>query len=86
MKTPDNPDLNANQKRPAASPAATGSAPDPRIAWHIKRNPRLSELAVMLAIATHERCDYASYEWESKNAEIFQSILEQNAPHERWRT
>lgn len=49
---------------------------DARIDWHIKRNPNLSPLAVRLALAASERGnDDAAYEWEARNAQRFQTIL-----------
>jgi hypothetical protein len=51
-------------------------APDPRIAWHMKRNPALSELAVKLALAAGVRCDSdASHDWEAHNAARFENVL-----------
>lgn len=53
-------------------------APDPRIAWHRKKSPSLSELAIRLAIVMDEKwsSDSAS-EWEARNAAHFQVVLEE---------
>lgn len=53
-------------------------APDPRIAWHLQKNPSFSELAIKLAIAMDERWPSDSInEWEARNAAHFQAVLEE---------
>lgn len=61
-----------------------GSAPDPRIAWHMKRNPKLSRLSIDLAIVAIERGDDDhSYQWEEANARRFQGVLDHSAPNDQ---
>lgn len=74
-----------NLNAPSSLAAPICSAPDPRIEWHIKECRRrygteVTELAVKLALAAHERGDNdEAHDWEAHNAMSFQVVLELNA-------
>lgn len=54
------------------------TTPDPRIAWHLRKSPQLSELAIKLAIAMDEKWPSdTTGEWEARNAAHFQVVLEE---------
>lgn len=77
--TPDGQEMGKSVSKPtgeAVLAATHGCAPDPRIAWHLRNTPGVSELSVKLALAVGERAGHhASHEWEAMNAQRIESVL-----------
>ena len=61
---------------PRCCPECAAKVPrDARIDWHLKYSGVKSELAVMLALASSERGNRASHEWERDLARRFEGII-----------